>query len=107
MAFPKHLYRCPGPFRRKGVIYAVVGVSDEDEQALRLSEGWHLTVDEAAGLAPAQAVVEAAEALEEAIDAMTPPDRAELEWKARELGCPFNARTSDEKLAERIAEALK
>jgi hypothetical protein len=46
-------------------------------------------------------------AFEDAIDDVSPPTREELEAKAKQLGVSFNARTSDMKLAERIAAALE
>jgi hypothetical protein len=36
-----------------------------------------------------------------------PPTRAELEAKAAEMGLKFDGRTSDRKLAQAIADALK
>jgi hypothetical protein len=40
-------------------------------------------------------------------DDNAPPTRPELETKAKELGISFDGRTTDRKLGERIAEALK
>lgn len=47
--------------------------------------------------------------LEEAPEADddAPPTRAELELKASELGIKFDGRTTDARLAQRIADALK
>ena len=50
---------------------------------------------------------EAPEADAEAHPDDSPATRAELEAKAKELGLTFDGRTTDAKLAERIAEALK
>jgi hypothetical protein len=52
-------------------------------------------------VAPAPAVVEPV-----AVDESR-PSRAELEEEARKLGVKLDSRNSDERLAERILEALK
>ncbi len=106
MEYPKHLYKSPGPHRRSaGRTFAYIGVADEDEERERIAEGWCLTFDELYADTAAE-IIEQAEALQEAIDEITPPTREELETKARELKVSFNARTSDETLVSRIAEAL-
>lgn len=106
MTYPKHLYRTPGPYRRKGVAYDVAGAANEEQEASLLARGWFLTREEAFGKPAAEAIVEQAEDLADALDEITPATRAELEQKADELGVSFNARTKDDVLAKRIADAL-
>lgn len=67
--FPKHLYRCPGPFRRKGLSYAVAGAADEGEEATLLAKGWRAELPG-----------------EETSDEDGPPTRAEMMERARQLG---------------------
>jgi len=102
--YPKHLYKTPGPFRQKGVSYQVAGAADAEEESALLALGWFLSIDEASG--KVQAIVDAAEALEDALDHVSPATREELEQKAKELGVPFNRKTRDSILAQRIAGAL-
>lgn len=90
------MYRCPGELRHitRGFLYDEREFADVAEGR---AQGWAETLAEAGGYAP----VSPAPVPEPADDA--PPTRAELEQKAKELGIPFNARTSDKVLAERIA----
>lgn len=106
MSYPKHLYKAPGPYRSQGRTYDVAGAADEEQETALLAKGWHLTREEAWGGPKADEIVALAEELEAAIDEVTPPTRAELEQKASELGLPFNVRTKDAVLAQRIADAL-
>lgn len=107
--FPTIMYRTPGPLRRTGGrgTYDIIG-ADNAEQFKELSaKGWYPSYDAACGGKNATKVIAAAEALEDAIDDVSAPTREELEAKAEELGIGFNKRTSNKKLAERIAEALE
>jgi hypothetical protein len=106
MKFPCHLYKVPGPHMgHGGVMYKYVGCRDEEEFKTLSAAGWRASLEEAA--APtAEEVIQSITAAEEVIEDMSPATREELEQKARELGIGFNKRTSDETLAERIAEAL-
>ena len=72
-----------------------------------LKQGWFPSYEEAVAGKVAAKIIEAAEAFDDAIDEVSDPTRDELESKAKELGVSFNARTSDKKLAERIAQALE
>ena len=99
------LYKAPGPHFCDGsmVDYIVVADSLDDET---VAAGWFRTIPEAL----AAAEVKAPEAPEDAPEVPAddaPVTRAELEAKATELGLKFDGRTTDAKLAERIAEALK
>ena len=69
--------------------------------------GWFPSYEEALGGKRAKKIIASAEAFEDAIDEVSAPTRDELESKARQIGVSFNARTSDKKLAERIAEKLE
>ena len=106
--FPTIMYRVPGPHRKpRGGTYAYRGADDQEAFDALLAKGWFPSYDEAvagkvAGKAPKDVAL-----VEEAIDDESAPTRDELETKAKELGISFNARTSDKKLAERIAEALE
>jgi len=108
MSFPTIMYRVPGPHKKpRGGTYAYRGAEDKAEFDALLKKGWFPSYEEAAAGKTAKKIIEAAEAFEDAIDEVSDPTRDELEAKAKELGVSFNARTSDKKLAERIAEALE
>lgn len=80
---------------------------DKAEFDTLVANGWFASYDEAVAGKKAEAIVEAAEAFEESVDEVSGPTREELEQKAEELGVKFNKRTTNRKLAERIAEALE
>ena len=108
MDFPTIMYRVPGPHKKpRGGTYAYKGAADQEEFDALISKGWFPSYEEAAAGKKAAKIVEAADAFSDAIDEVSAPTRDELESKAKELGVSFNARTSDKKLAERIAEALE
>ena len=108
MEYPTLLYKVPGPHalpKSGGVTYRYIGCADEQEFE-RLSDlGWHVSIDAASGKVDADKVLEAAEALEAVTDDVSPSARDELEQRAKALGVSFNARTKDETLIARIAEA--
>ena len=100
--FPAILYRVPGPhYGADGRGFAYLGVADADEYDAALSEGWHDTIEAAMAGGVLKEVTEA----KEAVAAITPSARDELEAQAKALGVSFNARTRDKVLAERIAAA--
>lgn len=108
MSFPTIMYRVPGPHKKpRGGTYAYRGAADQAEFDALAAKGWFPSYEEAAAGKTANKIIEAAEAFEDAVDEVSAPTRDELEAKAKELGVSFNARTSDKKLAERIAEALE
>lgn len=72
-----------------------------------LANGWFPSYEEAVAGKRVDEIIEAAEAFDDALDEVSEPTRDELEQKAEELGVSFNKRTSDKKLAERIAAALE
>ena len=107
-SFPTILYKTPGPHKKpRGGTYKTTGAADKAEFDALLKQGWFPSYEEAAAGKIAGKIIEAAEAFEDAVDEVSAPTRDELEAKAKELGVSFNARTSDKKLAERIAEALE
>jgi hypothetical protein len=103
------LYKVPGPYKKgKGMkSYRVAGAKDEAHLKVMLSKGWFPSYEEAVAGKMAGEIIEAAEAFEEVLDEVSGPTREELEQKAEELGVGFNRRTSNRKLAERIAAALE
>ena len=106
--FPTIMYRVPGPHKKpRGGTYKTTGAADKAEFDELLKKGWFPSYEEAAAGKIAGKIIEAAEAFEDAVDEVSAPTRDELEAKAKELGVSFNARTSDKKLAERIAETLE
>jgi hypothetical protein len=106
--FPTIMYRTPGPYRKPGGgTYDTEGAADKAEFDALIAKGWFASYEEAAAVKKAAKVIEAAEAFDDAIDEVSDPTRDELETKAKQLGVSFNARTSDKKLAERIAAALE
>ena len=92
------VYKSGGPYPRAGGTYNYKGVHSQEALEAALADGWHLTLADA--IAPPQKPN--AEPADNA-----PPTRAELEQKANELGLEYDGRTTDRRLAERIAEALK
>jgi hypothetical protein len=132
--FPVLVYRSPGSFRgHLGASYTYRQVADAEELAAALSSGWFRTADEAIAAAGEAAYtygltkkqlarvlkdkpwlraappeVEAPVAAPvEVPDDDAPPTRAELEEQATLLGIKFDGRTTDKRLADRIAEAMK
>ena len=106
MDFPTIMYRVPGPHKKpRGGTYGYRGADDQEAFDALLAKGWFPSYEEAvAGKVGNKA---AAKVEDESIDEVSAPTREELETKAKELGVSFNARTSDKKLSERIAEALE
>lgn len=101
--FPTIVYRVPGRhWGPNGTTYDYRGVDDQAAFAAALADGWHADMPSAVG---AGRVIEAAEALEDAIDDVSPATRDELEQRAKALGVSFNKRTADAVLVKRIAEA--
>ena len=106
--FPTILYRTPGPFKKpRGGTYATIGCEDKEAFDALIAKGWFASYEEAKGGKSATEIIKSAEAFEDAIDEVSDATRDELEAKAKELNVSFNARTSDKKLAERIADALE
>jgi hypothetical protein len=106
--FPTIMYRTPGPHKKpRGGTYAYRGAADQAEFDALIAKGWLPSYEEVVAGKTAAKIIEAAEAFDDSVDEVSDPTRDELETKAKELGVSFNARTSDKKLAERIAEALE
>jgi len=106
--FPTIVYRTPGPHKKpRGGTYAYRGAADQAEFDALLGRGWFPSYEDAVAGKKADKIVAAAEALDDALDVVSPATRDELEAKAKELGVSFNARTSDKTIAERIASALE
>lgn len=103
--FPTILYRVPGPHVAPRGTYDFIGVEDQGALDAALAAGWHETL--AGAMSPVAKVLQEIAEAGDAIDDMSPATRDEMEQKARELGVPFNARTKDDVLAGRIAEALR
>jgi hypothetical protein len=106
--FPTIVYRIPGPFKKpRGGTYAIRPAADKEAFDALIAKGWSASYEEAVSEKRADAIIEKAEAFEDAVDEVSDATRDELETKAKELKVSFNARTSDKKLAERIATALE
>ena len=106
--FPTILYRTPGPFKKpRGGTYATRPAADKEAFDTLIANGWFASYEEAKGSKAAKEIIESAESFEDAVDEVSDATRDELEAKAKELNVSFNARTSDKKLAERIATALE
>lgn len=107
-SFPTIMYRVPGPHKKpRGGTYAYAGADDQEAFDALIAKGWFPSYEEAAAGKRAGEIIKAAEAFEDAIDEVSEPTRDELETKAKELKVSFNGRTSDKKLAERIAAKLE
>lgn len=85
--FPTIVYQTPG---KHGQSYAWKAAPDQETFDALIASGWFETLPQAR-----TGIVDDA-----------PPTRDELERKATELGISFDGRSSDKKLAEKIAEAL-
>ena len=106
--FPTIVYRIPGPFKKpRGGTYAIRPAADKEAFDALIAKGWSASYERAKGGKDAKEIIESAEAFEDAVDEVSDATRDELEAKAKELKVSFNARTSDKKLAERIATALE
>ena len=95
------LFKVPGPHLADGVMFEYIVVPDEQDDATT-EAGWFKSLPEAAAAAEASNAP-----APEVVSDDDPATRAELEQKATDLGLKFDGRTTDAKLAERIAEALK
>lgn len=95
--YPRMLYQADGPHEIHGGRFDYRTVADDDELSAALGDGWHMTTDEARAPKP-ETVVTPPDA---------PPTRAELEQKATELGITFDGRTTDAKLAAKVAALVK
>jgi creatinine amidohydrolase/Fe(II)-dependent formamide hydrolase-like protein len=98
--FPTILYRTPGRHQQpRGATYDYKAATDQETFDGLITKGWSPSYEDA--------VAATAKAVEKPIDEVSAPTRQELESKASELGVSYDGRTSDKKLAERIAEALE
>lgn len=102
--FPTILYKVPGPHRFPGFGgYDSIACADAAEFEKLKKDGWYLDRNDAVkALSASKAIDE----VKEAKEAVETADRDAMEAKAKELGVSFNARTKDEVLAKRIAEAV-
>ena len=101
MEFPRMVYRVGAMAVLESGRFDHKIVADAGELEEAKAEGWHLDQYAAGDAAKPK------EAADDDAPDDSPPTRAELEAKAIELGIGFNARTTDEKLAAKIAEKLK
>lgn len=92
--YPMMVYKLGGPHEFNDGKYDYLIVADEVEKDAAFAAGWRATTQEA----KEHAAIPADDA---------PATRAELETKATELGIRFDGRTSDAKLAAKIAAELK
>lgn len=107
--FPTILYRVPGPHKKpRGKSYAFKGAADKNAFDALIAKGWSASYEEALiASQPLKPKAKEVEKAEEPIDEVSAPTREELESKAKELNVSYDGRTSDKKLAERIAKALE
>lgn len=101
MEYPTMVFKVPGKHVRPNGTYDFTGVSNAEELAAKLKEGWFLTLPEA--IEPKKETFVATTET----DDTAPPTRQELEQKATELGIKFDGRFSDKKISQLIEEALK
>jgi len=96
------LYKAPGPHFCDGAMVDHIIVADELDDETEAA-GWFRSIPEALAAAESSKAAEAPEPVAEVPADDAPMTRGELEAAAKERNIPFNARTSDETLAERIA----
>ena len=117
LEFPRIVYRAGGPWQLESGAFSVRQVDTANECEAALADGWHLDQYAAGSSAAAnlekqrgdeakQAGEEVQGRGQEAEGLLSPPTRAELEQKARELGLKFDGRTTDKRLGAMIAAAL-
>lgn len=120
------LYKHPGPHEIHGGHFDYIIVDADEEGAIdqALADGWHLTTDDAKGVAK-EVDPETTRAFPDSdVDFRTiadvdreiktantgsdnqPPTREELEIKAKELGITVQANMKDATIAKKIEEAL-
>lgn len=92
--YPLMVYKPGSQYQLQEGSFDTLIVGDEVEKDAAHAAGWRLTTTEARAHAPVP-------------DDDAPATREELEAKARELGVTFDGRTSDSKLAAKIAAELK
>lgn len=109
MEYPKMLYQAGGSEEIHGGKFDTKIVHDRDEEDAALADGWHLATSEANEAAKAAVVGGGASSAGEKPEADddAPPTRDELKAKAAELGLKYPGFTTDAKLAELVANALK
>lgn len=104
--FPTMVYRVPGLHRGPdGHTFDYCGIGDANALKVALADGWRETLTEAIGSVSAKVAVTEMQEAKEAASDVSPIARDELEQTAKALGVSFNARTKDEVLIQRIAEA--
>lgn len=105
---PRMLYQVGGPHEIHGGLFDYLIVESDEELSFALANGWYMTTDEAraADLALKTHRIPAELLAPVVPPEDAPPTRDELERKATELGIAFDGRTSDGKLAGKIAAAL-
>ena len=102
--FPCMIYRAGGEHDLHGVMCDYMIVEHNEELGTALACGWSLSPLEAAEYAALTARMKETPPV---IPMDAPPTRAEMEQKARELGIIFDGRTTDAKLAAKIAQLVK
>ncbi len=125
--YPKALYKFGGLELVDGEPFTTALAHDAEHEESLSTEGFYASAGaakKAAGIAEQEVSIQSAAAdepvtpvrtatddgldpVEPVADEAAPPTRAELEQKATELKIKFDGRTSDEKLAAKIADALK
>ncbi len=93
------LYKHPGKHKLHGDMFDYI-IVEEDEIEDTIAKGWSLTTTEAKSF-----VNEDMDLRDPAVE-NTPPTRAEMETKAKELGIRFPANTKDATLLKKINEKL-
>lgn len=103
--FPETVYRVPGLHRGFRTTFDYAPVNSADELAAMEKAGWHLSIWDAIAAAKKGDVIAEVTEAKAAVAAIDDVTREALEEEAKRLGIPFNARTRDKVLAERIAAA--
>ncbi len=101
MDFPTLVYKKGGVHQMKGGTYSYKGAADAEAFAALIADGWYPSMVE---MIDGGVITKQEKA--EVVDEVSPPTRAELEAKAKELGLKFDGRTGDKKLSDMIDKAL-
>lgn len=95
--FPTLVYKGEGQHSRAGGTYDFAAANDQEDLDAKLADGWFTTLPEAIDAHDNPAIAKPDN---------TPPTRAELETKAKELGILFGKKTTDVELGASITKAL-
>lgn len=112
---PCFMYKSPGSIRRARYTYSEQYADTKEKAEYLLNYGWYFSVEDAASkikdikeysIIEDDLIKDSSLLNTEVLSSKVSINRAFLENQAIELGIKFDGRTSDEKLQQRVEEAL-